>query len=170
MVNIPNWIWILCILLGLVLSTLYNRILSRVAKSVKLKIPIQRFEYLVLLITFLILVWNTSFVLRITAITAGSPNMNTSDINVLIRWSSVCTIFAYVVLGFVAGEIIFVFIEGIKNQRKKDKPKEVEVNISTKRLESVSEEIEGYRKAKADLDDFFEKLTDAGRGNEKPKQ
>lgn len=168
--NMPSWTWLLCFLFGLSASFLFNRFLKQLGKSVRLKIPIQRFEYLVLLVSFLILLWNTSFLLRITAITVGSPDVNGGDITLLIGWSLATLILAYVVSGFAVGEIIFVFIQGINGRRTNGKPEETEISISTRRLKSVFKEIAGYRKAKTDLDDFFEELTDTKEGNEKPEQ
>jgi hypothetical protein len=157
-VNIPNWIWPLCFAFGVIISILFNRVLNRVGKSIKLKIPIPRFEYLALIVNLLFLVWNAAFLLGITAVTAKASQLTISGVNTLVLLSTVFQILAYVTLGFALGEIAFVIIQGIDGKRAKNKPEEVEITISTKRLESISKEVEECRKAKTYLDDFFKKL------------
>lgn len=170
LINVPQWVWFLVFLAGLIISILYDRVLRRAGKGIKLRISTPRFESLILLFNFLLVVWNAALITGITAITSGTSKVSVSGVSALVVACFVFEILVYLTFGFLVGELGFVFTQGINNKRKRDKLDEVEINISAERLESVSKEIEEYRKAKTSLDDFFKKLIDAGKENEKPKQ
>jgi hypothetical protein len=131
--NVPSWVWILC---GFALSLW----LGRPSEKTKVKISDRSWAYSLLLLNFLFLVWNASFMFRITAITSevatGSNKVTSADIDFFNSVSQFFAVFAWVVLGFIVGTIIIAIWRGAKNKQEEAKADkktgERQVNIDLK--------------------------------------
>lgn len=110
--DIHFWMWLL---LGVVFSILTH------TNKVKTKIPSSTRDWIFLTFNFLFLMWNASFALRITILTAEGNKMSQADIDAMRHMANIFQILAIVGIGFLAGEIIFAIVQGIKNKQKDKK-------------------------------------------------
>jgi hypothetical protein len=158
-INANNLIWILT---GIVLSTIINS----VPKRFKV-ISGNTLGWLFLLFTFVFLLWNASFSIQVTAISAnissGRDSMSNTDIQQLQQIAEILRILATIGIGLILGEIIFAVFKGKK--RRIDERKNIV--IDTESLSDTIKDIEKLKEAKNILDDFFSQVHLEGKSDRK---
>jgi hypothetical protein len=109
-----KWFLFLWVLFGFGLSA----VLEWASRGITIKIPNRIFEYVILLFTLLLVIWNGALTLLISASATGASEMSPE---VLLLWFHVFLILSYILFGFIVGVMIFTFIRGNRNKRNEQR-------------------------------------------------
>jgi len=108
-------------------------------------------------------------------IATGGSNMTPEQLAEFTKSAYSLTQIIYVLLGIGAGAVLlwiihFIIVAVSEHKKQRGTQQEIETTISSRKLESVTKEIEEYRKAKTQLDGFFNKIQGTTSNKEDKEQ
>jgi len=157
------------LLSGVVIFCFLRFILSSFTRKLPLAQTEKSRGFIILILNLVIVSGGLAITLYALNVTAGGAKMNEDQLAQLSQWVNSYFAFVWILAGVALGAILCWIAEIIIATRKKASKdsanKEEKITISNIELDSITKQIESYKKATLLLQTFFNKIQ-----NDKPKE